>query len=52
MLIEDGDIGEIRDIVNRVIESDNDCDDKEDFLNGVLSRIYRYIATSNDRLDD
>lgn len=52
MLIEDGSIREINDIVDRVIDSDNDCDDKEDFLNGVLSRIHRYIATRNDRLDD
>lgn len=51
-LIEDGDVEGLSDIIDRVIESDNDCDDKKDFLNGVLNRITKYINTSSNRLSE
>ena len=51
-LIGDGDIAEIRAYVYGVIRSKKECYYRKEFLNGILSRIHRYIATSNDRLDD
>ena len=51
-LIKDGDVDEIKEIVERVIDSDNDCDDKKAFLNGVLGRIEKFIGSRNDHLDD
>ena len=45
-LIEDGDVEELRQIIERVIESDNDCDEKKAFLNGLLNRIEKYLATN------
>ena len=52
MLIEDGDVSALRGIIKRVIESDNDCDDKKDFLNNLLNGIQRFLITYDNRLED
>ena len=51
-LIEDGDVEELRQIIERVIESDNDCDEKKAFLNGLLNRIEKYLATNRELIKD
>lgn len=43
MLIQQGDLDEIEGIIMKVIDSDNDCDDKKQFLTGVLNRIERFL---------
>ena len=50
MLIEDGDVRALSQIIDRTLESDNDCDDKRDFLNGMLDRIDNFIRDSSNTI--
>ena len=47
-LIEEGDVYELEQIIKRVIESDNDCDDKRCFLKGLISKIEKFIHTGDN----
>lgn len=42
-LIEQGDVDQIEGIIYKVLDSNNYCDDKRQYLTGILSRIERFL---------
>ena len=50
MLIEDGDVRGLREIIDRTLESDNDCEDKKSFLNELLDRIERFLTENQNTI--
>lgn len=46
-LIEDGDITQLKGIILKTIDSDNDCDDKRKFLTALLNRIDKFLRDNH-----
>lgn len=51
-LIREGDITQLKGIIMKTIDSDNDCDDKRKFLNSLLNRIDRFLRDQNDDIKE
>ena len=50
MLISDGDVRAIRQIIDRTLESDNDCQDKKTFLNGLIDRVNNFLTDNQNTI--